>query len=70
MLLERAQPKWEVLAEIQKVDWSALEKQLETGERVAVLSLSNHWTVIAQTEMPEREKLIAGIDRFAGSENE
>jgi hypothetical protein len=63
-------PKWEVAAEIQNVDWGALEKRLEAGERVAVLSLQNQWSVFEVEENEDRGKLIAQMDQFTGGGKE
>lgn len=70
LLLERPCPKPELAADIRKVNWAALEKNVEVGNRVAVLSLSNHWAVFSLNELPDREALIAQIDQFAGAPGE
>jgi GGDEF domain-containing protein len=68
LLLDRTRSKGEALEEIQSVNWAALEKKVEAGDRMAVLSLSNQWVVFSLLEEQNRDELIAKIDQFANPE--
>ena len=63
--LERAAGKSTVMTEIQDLNLIVLEKNVDTGDRMAVLSLSHHWTVFAVAEFPERARLVERIGEFA-----
>ena len=56
----------EPVGEIHKADDSAIESSLEVGERVAVLSLKNRWTLLKLTELPDTASAIANIEKFLG----